>query len=72
MFITSTQLKANIGKYLYMATKEDIFVTKNGKAIAKITDPSPDKQAILDSLVGITAANPVTPEEAKAERMVRQ
>jgi len=31
-----------------------------------------DKQAILDSLVGITAHNPVSLEEAKRERLSRQ
>jgi len=72
MTITATQFKANIGKYLDLAASEDILVTKNGRAIAKISDPAPDKQAILDSLVGITSENPVTLDEARAERLARQ
>jgi hypothetical protein len=31
-----------------------------------------EKQAILDSLVGITAGNPVSLEEARKERLARQ
>ena len=72
MVITTTQLKENVGKYLILAAKEDILVTRNGRAIAKIIDSTPDKQAILDGLVGITSENPVTLDEARAERMVRQ
>lgn len=38
MFITATELKTNIGKYLSLASKEDIIITKNGKSIAKLTN----------------------------------
>ena len=31
MQITATELKLNMGKYLSMAGKRDIFITKNGK-----------------------------------------
>jgi hypothetical protein len=45
---------------------------KNGKVVAKLSNLVQDKQAILDGLVGITARNPVSLEEAKKERLVRQ
>ncbi len=36
MYVIATEFKANFGKYLDLITKEDIFITKNGKAIAKL------------------------------------
>jgi prevent-host-death family protein len=72
MVVTATELKANIGRYLDAAARDEVFITKNGKLIAKLSSPARDKQAILDSLVGITAHNPVSLEEAKKERLSRQ
>lgn len=51
MTITATEFKTNFGKYLEMVFKEDIFITKNGKIIAQVTQPQLNKIAILDSLV---------------------
>jgi prevent-host-death family protein len=72
MVVTATELKANIGHYLDTVAQDEVFITKNGKLIAKLSSPAQDKQAILDSLVGITAHNPVSLEEAKRERLSRQ
>ncbi|MCL2084103.1 MAG: type II toxin-antitoxin system prevent-host-death family antitoxin [Oscillospiraceae bacterium] len=72
MLITSTELKANVGRYLNRAASEDVYVTRNGKIIATITSPARDKQAILDSLIGIAAANPLTLEQAREERLAGQ
>jgi antitoxin (DNA-binding transcriptional repressor) of toxin-antitoxin stability system len=72
MVITATELKSNIGYYLNAVSEDDVFITKNGKVVARLSSPIQDKQAILDSLVGITAHNPVSLEEAKRERLARQ
>ncbi len=53
MTITATELKLNLEKYLDMAQSEDIFITKNGKIIARLTSPVIDKLTILDHLAGI-------------------
>ena len=37
MSITATELKNNLGKYLLLSAKEDVFITKNGKIVAKLT-----------------------------------
>ena len=55
MVVTATELKANIGHYLNAVSEDDVFITKNGKLIAKLSSPSQDKQTLLDSLVGVTA-----------------
>lgn len=37
MIVSSTELQNNFGKYLMMAAKEEIIVTRNGVAIAKLS-----------------------------------
>ena len=37
MSITATELKSNLSKYLLLAATEDIFITHNGRTVAKLT-----------------------------------
>lgn len=67
MSITATELKMNLGKYLLLAETEDIYITKNGKVIAKLSNPNADRVEMAKSLLGIIPAD-ITPEEAKDER----
>ena len=69
MQITATELKLNMGKYLSMAGRRDIFITKNGKRIAKLTNPSPDRVAVLDSLVGIAESEDIALDGIRKERL---
>ena len=50
MSITATELKQNLGKYLLLSAKEDILITKNGKIIAKLTNPNQNKVDTAKSL----------------------
>lgn len=50
MIVTATEFKSNFGKYLDMLTKEDIFITRNGKTIAKVINP---QVSAVDSLRGM-------------------
>ncbi len=68
MSITATELKSNLGKYLLLAASEDIYITKNGKIIAKLSTPFKDKTDIAHSLFGILPAD-TTLEEARKERL---
>ena len=68
MFITSTELKKNMGRYLKLAQTEDIFITKNGKVISKLTNPFQNRVDIAKSLFG-SIPDTFTLEEAKAERI---
>ena len=43
MFITATELKTNLGKYLILAETEDIYITRNGKVVAKLSNPYQDR-----------------------------
>ena len=70
MIVTATEFKTNLGKYLEMAMKQDIFITKNGKSIARLTSPTVNK---LDSLVGIVSEDSAMDEETiRKERLARQ
>ena len=39
MVVTATEFKTNFGKYLELIAKEDIFITHNGKTVAKVINP---------------------------------
>ena len=68
MSVTATELKMNLGKYLMLAETEDVFITKNGKVIAKLTNPNADRVEMAKSLLGVIHAD-VTVEEARDERL---
>ncbi len=53
MSITATELKQNLGKYLLLSAQEDIYITKNGKVIAKLTNPNQNRVDTAKSLFGI-------------------
>ena len=50
MIVTATEFKTNFGKYLDLVSKEDIFITRNGKTIAKVINP---QVSAVDSLRGM-------------------
>ena len=68
MTITATEFKLNLGKYLAMSEQEDIYITKNGKVSAKLSNPNQDRVDIAKSLFGIIPSD-ITLEEAKEERL---
>lgn len=68
MYITATELKVNLGKYLMLAETEDIYITHNGKIVAKLTNPYQDRVDVAKSLFGILP-NDLTLEEAREERL---
>ena len=68
MSITATELKKNLGKYLLLSATEDIFITRNGKVISKLTNPFQGRVDVAKSLFGILPAD-ISLEEARAERL---
>ncbi len=68
MSITATELKENLGKYLLLSATEDIYITKNGKIVSKLSNPFQDRIAIAKSLFGSVPAE-MTLEEAREERL---
>ncbi len=68
MTITATELKMNISKYLAISFDEDVFISKNGKIVAKLSNPFEDRIKIAESLHGILSGD-VSLEEARDERV---
>lgn len=71
MSITATELKQNLGKYLELCGTEDILITKNGKVVAKLSNPFTERAEAVRSLFGVLPPD-VTLEEAREERLARQ
>lgn len=68
MLITVTELKMNLGKYLLLAETEDIYITKNGKVIAKLSNPNQDRIDIAKSLFGVIPSDMIL-EESREKRL---
>lgn len=43
--ITLSDLKANTGKYVTLAQEQDVYITHNGKLVAKLVTAKPNKLA---------------------------
>lgn len=69
MSITAAELELNLGKYLMLAETEDIFITQNGKVIAKLSNPNADRVEMARSLLGIIPVD-ITLEEARSEKVI--
>jgi len=73
MVVTATQFKENIGHYLdTVSENKEVYITKNGEMVAKLSDPMQDKLSILNSLVGILPKDHISLEEAKMERILKR
>ena len=70
MSITATELKENLSKYLLMAEKEDIYITRNGKVVARLTNPYQDRLSMVESLFG-SVPDTLTLEQANEERRMQ-
>jgi prevent-host-death family protein len=68
MQISVSELKANAGKYVSLVGSQDIFITKNGKLVARLTTAKGDKVAAARSLFGILSSD-ASIEQAREERL---
>lgn len=68
MSITATELKNNLSKYLLLSATEDIYITRNGKVVSKLTNPFQERVDMAKSLFGVLPDD-VIPEEARDERL---
>jgi len=66
--ITTTELKKNLSKYLTLANKDEIIITRNGVPIAQIT-PLKEK-SLVNKLTGIIPDDGFTIDDAKEERLL--
>ncbi len=70
MVITATEFKANFGKYLELIAKEDIFITRNGKTVAKVVNP---QISAVDSLRGmlINISSDIDTDSLREEHLLK-
>ena len=68
MIVTATEFKTNFGKYLDLLAKEDIFITRNGKTVAKVINP---QVSAVDSLRGMlkNAPSDIDMDSLREERL---
>lgn len=62
MIVTATEFKTNFGKYIQLAASEDIYITRNGHTIAKVTNP---RTSALDALRGMLSTTSDTADLAQ-------
>lgn len=68
MLVSISQLKTNPSKYVDLADKETVFITKNGKKVAKLIGAKADKISAAKELFGILPED-VSLDEARAGRL---
>ncbi len=70
MIVTATEFKTNFGKYLELIAKEDIFITRNGKTVAKVINP---QISAVDSLRGMlkNAPSDIDTDSLREERLLK-
>jgi len=71
MRISVSELKMNTGKYVTMASDQDILITKNGKVVAKLAPAKVDKKAAWDNLTSVFKGINLTDEEFEKAREER-
>lgn len=64
MVVTATEFKTNFGKYLDLLLSEDIYITRNGKTVAKMVNPN---VRAMDTLSGLLAGK--LPEDFDAKTL---
>ena len=69
--ISVSDLKANTGKYVSMAQDDDIFITKNGKVVAKLVTARVNKVDALNRLQSLFAGVSITDGDVDAAREER-
>lgn len=70
MVVTATEFKANFGKYLELISEEDIFITRNGKTVAKVVNP---QVSAVDSLRGMLngISSDIDMDSLREERLLK-
>ena len=64
MVETATEFKTNFCKYLDLLLSEDIYITRNGKTVAKMVNPN---VRAMDTLSGLLAGK--LPEDFDAKTL---
>ena len=71
MVVSSTEIQNNFGRYLEIASGQEVIITKNGIAVARLIGIQDTISFLSDSLVGIVPDN-ADEDAAKVERHAKQ
>jgi antitoxin (DNA-binding transcriptional repressor) of toxin-antitoxin stability system len=72
MLATATQVKNNFGKYLAIAQKQDVLITKNGKTVAILKTDIDEKLAKVDRLFGILRESEKSTQDPFAQKSLAE
>ena len=70
MIASSTDVQNNFGKYLEMAGDQEIIITRNGAAVARLIGVKAQKRSLSEQIRGIIPAD-VDEKAVRKERMAR-
>ena len=69
MIVSITEFRQNLSKYLDMAQKEDIYITRYGVTICVLSSSDVNKLNLVESLVGVLPVD-ASLEDAREERLL--
>ena len=71
MIVNSTDIQNNFGKYLELASGQEIVITRNGLPVARLIGMKDTVSFLSERLVGLIP-NDTNEDKAKTERLSRQ
>ncbi len=71
MQITATELKLNLGKYLDLVNHEDVWITRNGKMIAKLINPNVSSVEYISGVLAGKVSEDINRHSMREERLAR-
>ena len=71
MVVTATEFKTNLGKYLDAVGSEDIYITRNGKTVARMVNPNVSAVDTLSGLLAGQLPEDYDEEDLREERLTR-
>jgi len=71
MIVSSTDVQNNFGKYLELASGQEIVIAKNGQPVARLLGVKETVSLLADRLAGLVPCD-IDEDNAKAERLKRQ
>jgi prevent-host-death family protein len=71
MIVNSTEVQNNFGRYLEIASHQEVVITKNGIPVARLLGMKDAISFLSERLVGVLPPD-VDEDEAKSERLLKQ
>ncbi|MDR1246452.1 MAG: type II toxin-antitoxin system prevent-host-death family antitoxin [Clostridiales Family XIII bacterium] len=71
MVVNSTEVQNNFGKYLELASEQEVVITKNGTAVARLIGIKAPRKSLSEQLRGIIPVD-VDEKAIKEERLLNR